>query len=77
MLRGTEIYINEDLTKLNRNVLTAMRMKSADTVQRAWSFNGKLFWKDKFENIEEVKFKDFAFWMSMSWPETETLTTEM
>lgn len=77
LLKGTVIYINEDLTKLNRKVLTAMRKKSMDTVEKAWSFNGKLFWKDKCDNIEMVTFKDFAFWLSMPWPENETLTTEM
>ena len=46
LLKGTVIYINEDLTKLNRKVLTAIRKKSMDTVEKAWSFNGKLFWKD-------------------------------
>ena len=60
-LKGTGIYVNEDLTKLNRDVLTAIRKKSADTVDRAWSFNRKLFCKDKSEKIEVVKYKDCAF----------------
>lgn len=54
-----------------------MRLKSKDTVERAWSYQGKLFMKDKFDTTEEVKFKDFAFWLSKSWPEKENMTTEL
>ena len=48
-----------------------MRLKSRDTIDRTWSYQGKLFLKDK---TEEVKFKDFAFCLGMSWPEKQTVT---
>ena len=78
MLRGTGIYINEDLTKLNAKVLTAVRVKDKDNVARAWSFQGKLFLKYVTDQIEEVKYKDFAYWLNKDWPkDTEPVVTEV
>ncbi|KAH3787546.1 hypothetical protein DPMN_165672 [Dreissena polymorpha] len=42
MLKGSRLFINEDLTKLNAEVLR-LRLKEPDLIERAWSFEGKLF----------------------------------
>ena len=77
MLKGTGIYVNEDLTKLNAKVLTAMRLKDKDNIARAWSFQGKLFLKDKTDHIEEVKYKDFSYWLKKDWPKPDIGSVDM
>ena len=42
-LRNTGVYINEDLTRLNSKVLSSMRLKDPGNVEKAWSYEGKLF----------------------------------
>ena len=77
MLKGTGIYVNEDLTQLNAKVLTAMRLKDKDNVSRAWSYQGKLFLKYSTDQIEEVKYKDFAYWLNKDWPKRDTDQVEI
>ncbi|KAH3804001.1 hypothetical protein DPMN_132274 [Dreissena polymorpha] len=43
LLKGSGIFLNEDLTKLNAEVLASVRWKDPENVQRAWSFEGKLY----------------------------------
>ena len=43
LLKGSGIFLNEDLTKLNAEVLASVRVKDPETVERAWSFDGKLY----------------------------------
>ncbi|KAH3727889.1 hypothetical protein DPMN_053835 [Dreissena polymorpha] len=40
MLKGSRLFINEDLTKLNAEVLASLRLKEPDLIERAWSFEG-------------------------------------
>lgn len=43
MLKGTGIYINEDLTHLNQEVLAAMKGNAKNKIDHCWSFQGKLY----------------------------------
>ncbi|KAH3897009.1 hypothetical protein DPMN_021193 [Dreissena polymorpha] len=43
LLKGTGIFINEDLTKINAEVLASLRPKEPEMVEKAWSRDGKLF----------------------------------
>ena len=64
-LKGSNIYINEDLTKLNHKVLKCVRTKMTDEVESAWSSNGKIFYKHKDKSIKEVKPKDYQHWIDL------------
>ena len=67
-LKNTRISINEDLTKLNRKVLSSMRLKDKANVTKTWSYDGKLFMKDKNDQTSQVKYPDYAKWLEMKWP---------
>ena len=60
-LKGTKYSVNEDLTSLNRKMLSSMRLKENPTtkVMKAWSFEGKPYFKNKEEKTENVKFSDY------------------
>ena len=64
-LKGTNIFINEDLTKLNHKVLKCVRTKMTDEVESAWSTNGKILYKHKDKSIKEVKTKDYQHWIDL------------
>lgn len=71
-LKGSGVYINEDLTKLNAKVLTAMRIKDKELVTRVWSYQGKLFLKNKTDETVEVKYEKFSYWLKKDWPKDES-----
>ncbi|KAH3879976.1 hypothetical protein DPMN_003888 [Dreissena polymorpha] len=43
LLKGTGIFINDDLTNINAEVLASLRLKEPELVEKAWSRDGKLF----------------------------------
>ncbi|KAH3847358.1 hypothetical protein DPMN_089678 [Dreissena polymorpha] len=43
LFKESTIFVNEDLTKLNAEVLTSLRLKQPGAVERSWSFEGKLY----------------------------------
>lgn len=45
--KGSNIYINEDLTQLNRHVLICTKRKMPDAIEGVWTCDGKLFYKNK------------------------------
>lgn len=53
-LKGTDIYINEDLTKWNAEVLASLRLREPRRVEKAWSFESKLFVKYKGSDRSEL-----------------------
>ena len=67
-LKGTGIFINEDLTRRNQLVLASVRKKQADFITKAWSYEGKIFYKDVNDSIQEVKPANFRYWINMPWP---------
>jgi hypothetical protein len=75
LLKGTGIYINEDLTKINAEVLASLRLKEPELVEKAWSRDGKLFVRYRGqERNEQVTFDKYKLWMAKSWP-TKTYAT--
>ena len=44
-LKGTNIYISEDLTPINQQVLACLRKKMPDEVEQSWSNRGRLYCK--------------------------------
>ena len=71
-LKGTTISINEDLTKINLEVLASLRLKGKDTIDKSWSYEGKLYAQMKNGKIQQVTSEDYSKWLALKWPkETE------
>ena len=77
MLKGSRLFINEDLTKLNAEVLASLRLKEPDLIERAWSFEGKLFVRyrgsDRRETVSFVKYRE---WLDKPWPQKNTTASQ-
>ncbi|KAH3805361.1 hypothetical protein DPMN_086643 [Dreissena polymorpha] len=67
-LKGTDIFINEDMTKLNLHVLMCVKKKMPDEINSAWFMNGKIFYKNHMDKIQTVKFEDYEHWTNLPWP---------
>lgn len=71
-LKGTNIYLNEDLTHINQEVLAAMRRNARDKIEHCWSFEGKLYARfiheDKKVYMEQVPYIDYNYWLSYRAP---------
>ncbi|XP_053391401.1 proprotein convertase subtilisin/kexin type 6-like [Mercenaria mercenaria] len=76
MLKGSGIFLGEDLTQLSNYVLSCVRVKSPDEVETTWTHNGKILYKNKMGDIMEVRFCDFQDWIDMSWPSKEFQTPD-
>ena len=74
LLKGTDIFISEDLTPTNQLVLACIRRKMPDEVQQSWSKGGRLYYKLKSDlsTVIEVPYKDFQTWISLPWPEKKS-----
>ena len=69
VLKNTGVYINEDLTHTNQQVLSSMRLKDTNSVEKAWSFEGKLYLRRKGAHENElVTFQQFDEWLNLPWP---------
>ncbi|KAH3816139.1 hypothetical protein DPMN_117648 [Dreissena polymorpha] len=71
-LRGTHIFINEDMTSLNLHVLMCVKKKMADEVCDAWFSNGKILFKSHMNKIQPVKFEEYEHLINLPWPSTAT-----
>lgn len=47
LFKGTDIFVNEDLTKINQLVLSCVRKKMKDEVEKAWTRNGRIMYENK------------------------------
>ena len=70
-LAGTGVFINEDLTHLNQEVLMSVKKKMKEEVKEAWSHNGKLLYKNMTDNIHVVHYCDYQHWLEMPWPKKQ------
>ncbi|KAH3777430.1 hypothetical protein DPMN_178873 [Dreissena polymorpha] len=67
LLKGTGVY--EDLTRINAEVLSSLRLKEPDLVERAWSREGKLFVRYRGQDRNElVSFDKYKLWLAKPWP---------
>ena len=71
-LKGTNIYISEDLTPINQQVLACLRKKMPDEEEQSWSNRGRLYYKTRSDKdtIKEVHYKYFQMWIDLPWPTT-------
>ncbi|KAH3695668.1 hypothetical protein DPMN_083126 [Dreissena polymorpha] len=75
LLKGSGIFLNEDLTKLNAEVLASVRHKDPETVERAWSFDGKLYARFRGkERSEIIDYEHFPTWLNKPWPKAHKST---
>ena len=68
LFKGSDIYINEDLTRLNQLVLSCVRKKMPDEVDKVWTRNGRISYKNKAKHVHDVKFSDYQDWIDLEWP---------
>lgn len=76
-LKGTRIFLNDDLTHTNQQVLMSLRLKAPKRIASAWTFEGKIFATFSSTNPQkplntttrQIRFMDFDYWLSMPWPE--------
>lgn len=66
------LFISEDLTKQNHHILMCVRWKMPDEIDKCWSINGKICYKNKMGNIRQVNYNEFENWMGLPWPERDT-----
>ena len=45
-----------------------MRLKDKANVAKAWSFEGKLYLKDKAGKTEVVPYSKYQTWLDLKWP---------
>lgn len=62
------VYVTDDLTKLNYNVLMCVRKKQPDDIAYGWSRNGKILYKNKVGNVHRVTFREYDTWLELPWP---------
>ena len=64
LLKDTGIFLNEDLTKLNAEVLASARLKAPEMVERAWAFEGKLYVRYKGKDrADRIEYEQFQMWL--------------
>ena len=68
LFKGTDIFVNEDLTKINQLVLSCVRKKMKDEVGKAWTRNGRIMYENKTGYVTEVAYPDFQDWIDLPWP---------
>lgn len=71
VFKGSRIFVNEDLTKKNQLILACVRKKMPDEVDKLWTRNGGIFYKNKTNHIHEVKYKDYQDWFDLPWLKPE------
>ena len=70
-LKGTQIYVNEDLTHLNRHVFKIIRKELEDpdrAPERVFVREGKLFHKGKEGKVRPIPFSEYKDWLGIQWP---------
>lgn len=72
-LKGTNIYVNEDLTWINHHILACVRKKQSDEVESAWTKNGHIYYKHHDKSVHEVKYEDYSHWKSLKWPKEKSV----
>jgi hypothetical protein len=63
------IFISDDLTALNFNVLMCVKKKQPDDIDYGWARNGQIFYKNKTGNVHRVHFREYETWLDLPWPE--------
>jgi hypothetical protein len=66
-LKGSNIFVSEDLTRVNMHVLMVIKKSDPTKVINAWSKNGKIFYKSSSGNVIFVPYQEYHKWLNISW----------
>ncbi|KAH3724976.1 hypothetical protein DPMN_050803 [Dreissena polymorpha] len=63
--------------QLNAEVLASLRLKEPDLIERAWSFEGKLFVRyRRSDRRETVSYEKYREWLDKPWPQKNTTASQ-
>jgi hypothetical protein len=62
------LFLTEDLTKLTHQVFLSVKLKQPDEIDKCWTANGDIYYKNKVGNVHRVHNSDFDMWLDMPWP---------
>ncbi|WAR20677.1 hypothetical protein MAR_014651 [Mya arenaria] len=68
-LRQSKIFVNVDLTRLNQQVFTAIRLKVQDEVKSVCTRNGRIILRRYDDNIAYAEYKDYKARLELPWPQ--------
>ena len=66
--KDKQMFINEDLIRINQQVLFSLRKNMPDEVDKAWSRGGKLYFKNTASTIHLVPYQEYDHWLDLPWP---------
>ena len=67
-LRQRNIFVNEDLTSLNQEVFTPIRLRGEEEVRSVWTKNGRIMIRRYDDSISPVDFKYYNQWLALPLP---------
>ncbi len=67
-LKGTGIFINEDLTQLNQQVFMSVKKKLPGEVSSVFSRNGVIKYVTRNNEVKPVLYQDYQRWLDLPWP---------
>ena len=59
--KGKNIYINEDMTRVNQEVFSCMRKKKKESVSSVWTQDGVIRYRDYTDHIQLVNYTNFKY----------------
>ncbi|XP_053383866.1 uncharacterized protein LOC128550034 [Mercenaria mercenaria] len=65
------IYVSEDLTRTNYQVLMCIKHKMPDEVDKCWVRNGNLYFKNKMGHVHRVQSREYDHWLNLPWPKSD------
>lgn len=65
--KGSNIYINEDLTHLNQQVFMCIKRNINREYEKVWIRDGKLFFSGRDGQIQPIQFRDYRTWAGGLW----------
>ena len=75
-LKNTGNFVNDDLTHIIAKVLACIRKMLPDEVEKGWSQNGRLMYKNKMGHKHTVLFKEYNHWLDIKWPDDKNAEPE-
>ncbi|KAH3834581.1 hypothetical protein DPMN_107911 [Dreissena polymorpha] len=66
-LKGSAIYINEDLTNINQKVLMTIKRTLPEN-EAVWSWDGKIFQKSSKGVVRPIAYEEYKHWVGADWP---------
>ena len=68
VLKETGFSIYEDLTSANRLALASIRKKMPDEIDKAWTINGRIIYKNIAGNVHTLQYNEYQRWYDLPWP---------